>query len=96
MKVYSLSSSLSRGGGDVVVRFHCGPLIRSRFVIPDFPEDAKWLSKEEAAFVKARLAADQGDSARDRHTTGRDVLNCFKDYKGMSVSGALDLPSCGS
>lgn len=51
------------------------------FIIPDFPEEAKWLTPDEAAFVKARLQDDQGKSARDRKITFRDVLNCFKDYK---------------
>ncbi|KAK5076092.1 High-affinity nicotinic acid transporter [Lithohypha guttulata] len=51
------------------------------FIIPDFPEEAKWLTKAEAAFVKARLQDDQGKSARERKITGKDVLNCFKDYK---------------
>ena len=51
------------------------------FIIPDFPEDSKWLSPTEAAFIKARLQDDQGKSARERRITFRDVLNCFKDYK---------------
>jgi MFS family permease len=51
------------------------------FLIPDFPEDAKWLTAEERAFVKARLQDDQGKSALERRITFRDVLNCFKDYK---------------
>lgn len=51
------------------------------FVIPDFPEDAKWLTPAEAQFVKARLQADQGKSALERRITFKDVGNCFKDYK---------------
>lgn len=51
------------------------------FVIPDFPEEAKWLTPAEAAFVKQRLQDDQGRSALERRITPRDVLNCFKDYK---------------
>lgn len=51
------------------------------FVIPDFPEEAKWLTPDEAAFVRARLQDDQGKSARERRITPRDVLNVFKDYK---------------
>lgn len=51
------------------------------FAIPDFPEDAKWLNDDERAFIKARLAQDQGKSAIERKITGKDVLNCFKDYK---------------
>lgn len=51
------------------------------FVIPDFPEDAKWLTPAEAQFVRARLQRDQGKSALERRITARDVANCFKDYK---------------
>jgi sugar phosphate permease len=51
------------------------------FLLPDFPEEAKWLTEEERAYVQARLRQDQGKSARDRRITGKDVLNVFKDYK---------------
>jgi MFS family permease len=51
------------------------------FLIPDFPEDTKWLSPEEKAFVKGRLRDDQGKSALDRPIRFKDVINCFKDYK---------------
>lgn len=51
------------------------------FLLPDFPEDAKWLTEEERAYVKARLEADQGKSAAERHITFRDAINVFKDYK---------------
>src|ERR1700753_3151095 len=36
------------------------------FIIPNFPEDAQWLSDDERAYVQARLQADQGKSARER------------------------------
>lgn len=51
------------------------------FLLPDFPEDVKWLSAEERAYVKARLRIDQGASARERKITLRDVGRVFKDYK---------------
>lgn len=51
------------------------------FVIPDFPEDTKWLSEAEREYVKARLREDQGNSALERRITFKDVVNCFKDYK---------------
>ena len=51
------------------------------FLLPDFPEDTKWLNEDEKAYVKARLEADQGRSALDRRITPRDVVNVFKDYK---------------
>ncbi|KIW30524.1 uncharacterized protein PV07_06263 [Cladophialophora immunda] len=51
------------------------------FAIPDFPEDAKWLTEPEREYIKARLRDDQGKSAIDRRITVKDVINCFKDYK---------------
>jgi len=51
------------------------------FVIPDFPEHSKWLTKEEAAYVTARLEADQGKSAVERKITVKDIINVFKDPK---------------
>lgn len=51
------------------------------FAIPDFPEDAKWLTEPEREYVRARLQEDQGKSALERTITFKDVVNCFKDYK---------------
>jgi MFS family permease len=51
------------------------------FLLPDFPEDVKWLNEEERAFVSARLRVDQGKAVQDRDITLRDVGNIFKDYK---------------
>lgn len=51
------------------------------FILPDFPESAKWLTPEERAFVKTRLQEDQGKAALERRITPRDALNCFKDFK---------------
>lgn len=51
------------------------------FILPDFPEDAKWLKEDERAYVKARLEVDQGKSGLDRAITFKDVVNVFKDYK---------------
>ncbi|TKA64773.1 hypothetical protein B0A49_09980 [Cryomyces minteri] len=51
------------------------------FLLPDFPEEAKWLTEEERTYVKARLRVDQGRSAAERRITGHDVRNVFKDFK---------------
>lgn len=51
------------------------------FLIPSFPEDAKWLNLEERVYVKARLKKDQGNSAAERPIKAKDVLNAFKDFK---------------
>ncbi|KAK9594290.1 High-affinity nicotinic acid transporter [Aspergillus fumigatus] len=51
------------------------------FVLPDFPEDVKWLNDEEREFIRAKLAKDVGAAGRDVKLTVRDVLAVFKDYK---------------
>jgi predicted MFS family arabinose efflux permease len=69
------------------------------FLLPDFPEDAKWLKEDERAYVKARLEVDQGKSALERPITFRDVVNVFKDYKiivgGLMYFGLI-VPVCSS
>lgn len=60
------------------------------FLMPNFPEEAKWLTDEERSFVKARIRADQGRVAAERSISLRDVGNVFKDFKvylgGLMVS----------
>jgi MFS family permease len=56
------------------------------FLIPSFPEDAKWPTPEERSYIKARLQADQGRSAAERKISIRDVGRVFKDYKVILVS----------
>jgi len=51
------------------------------FLIADFPEETKWLSDDERAFVKARLAEDFGDPQLNARPTWRDILGVFKDPK---------------
>ncbi|CAJ2506217.1 Uu.00g003470.m01.CDS01 [Anthostomella pinea] len=51
------------------------------FIFPSFPEQAKWLTEEERAYVKARLQADQGSSAAERKISLRDVVNVMKDHR---------------
>lgn len=51
------------------------------FVLPDFPEDSKWLTADEKNYLAARLRADQGRSAAERAITIKDVGNVFKDFK---------------
>lgn len=49
--------------------------------LPDFPEDAKWLTDDEKKYVAARLRVEQGRSAIERKITAKDVGNVFKDFK---------------
>ncbi|KAK5134254.1 hypothetical protein LTR08_006798 [Meristemomyces frigidus] len=58
------------------------------FVLPDFPEESKWLAPDEKAYVAARLRADQGRSARERAITLKDAGNVLKDYK-VIVAGFM-------
>lgn len=70
------------------------------FLIPTFPEDAKWLTPEERTYVSARLRQDQGRSALERKITMKDVIQVFKDpkiviggfmYFGLIVPGTYEL-----
>ena len=61
------------------------------FLLPNFPEDAKWLDEEERAYVKARLRKDQGRSAAERAIGVNDVANVFKDFK-VFLGGFVSLP----
>ncbi|KAL9060285.1 MAG: hypothetical protein Q9162_000689 [Coniocarpon cinnabarinum] len=60
------------------------------FLIPDFPEDSKWTTPEQRAWIKARLAADEGPSARDRPMQLKDVTEMFSDWK-VWIAGLLYL-----
>ena len=60
------------------------------FLLPDFPEDAKWLNDEERVIIQRRLAADQGHSALQRPMRLRDVTELFMDWK-VWVAGFLYL-----
>jgi MFS family permease len=51
------------------------------FTFPSFPEETRWLTDDERAYVKARLEADQGRNAAERKITFRDVITVMKDYK---------------
>ena len=51
------------------------------FLIPDFPEEAKWLTQDERTYITARLQQDQGRSAAERQIHFKDVVTIFKDYK---------------
>ena len=58
-----------------------GYAIIAHFIIPDFPEEARWLSDDEKAFAKARLAEDTGDPQLSAKVTWRDVLGVLRDFK---------------
>lgn len=58
------------------------------FFAAEFPEEVGWLSDDERAFVKARLAEDVGDSQLDAQPTWRDVLDILMDYK-MILGGLM-------
>ncbi|PGH10127.1 hypothetical protein AJ80_07578 [Polytolypa hystricis UAMH7299] len=58
------------------------------FVIPDFPEDVKWLNEEERTFIRAKLAKDVGAAGHEDSMSWRDVLDVLKDYKVL-VGGLM-------
>ncbi len=53
--------------------------VLSYFVLPDFPEDAKWLAEDEKEYLKARLCEDVGHSRSQDPLTFRSVLVVLKD-----------------
>ena len=56
-------------------------------LVAEFPEEAKWLSDDEKAFVKARLTEDTGDPQLNAKITWRDILGVLKDFK--TILGGL-------
>ncbi|CAD6586114.1 MAG: hypothetical protein ASARMPREDX12_002272 [Alectoria sarmentosa] len=59
----------------------CVIAIASFFIISDFPDDAKWLTEDERAYINARLQAEQGGSTIDRRIEVHDIVKVFTDYK---------------
>ncbi|KAJ5099376.1 hypothetical protein N7532_006377 [Penicillium argentinense] len=51
------------------------------FFMSDFPEEVSWLTEEERAFVRAKLARDVGKSAHHAKLGMKEVLAVFKDWK---------------
>ncbi|KAI9792579.1 MAG: hypothetical protein M1816_002099 [Peltula sp. TS41687] len=51
------------------------------FVLPTFPEEAKWITEEERAFIEAKQRREQGDSAVHRPIVLKDIVRVFTDYK---------------
>ncbi|KAF1993537.1 MFS general substrate transporter [Amniculicola lignicola CBS 123094] len=58
------------------------------FFIADFPEDAKWLSEAERAFVVNKLKEDQGNSDPHQPITLKGVLKSLSDLK-LIVAGFI-------
>ncbi|EGC48927.1 MFS transporter [Histoplasma capsulatum var. duboisii H88] len=58
------------------------------FVIPGFPEEAKWLNEEERNFIRGKLAKDVGAAGHEVSLRWKDVLDVFKDYK-IFVGGLM-------
>lgn len=57
----------------------CVVAIGAFWILPDFPEDVKWLTEEERTFVQAKLEKDVGKSGVDTSITLRDVWDVIKD-----------------
>lgn len=61
--------------------FTCVVAVIWFFLIPDFPEDVKWLTEEEREFIKAKLAKDVGKAGVDAKVTFKDVISIVSDRK---------------
>ena len=59
------------------------PLIRRRFILPDFPATTKWLSEAERKYAVARLAADNNIDNQADADVGhwRSVVMAVKDWR---------------
>ncbi|KAI0362468.1 major facilitator protein [Trametes cingulata] len=55
--------------------------IAAYFIVPDFPEKALWLKKDEKEFLEARLHEDVGQSRIQDPITFKTVLTVYKDFK---------------
>ncbi|KAL1957653.1 hypothetical protein VTO42DRAFT_5630 [Malbranchea cinnamomea] len=51
------------------------------FAISDFPEEVKWLTDEERAFLKAKLIKDVGKAGHEVSLKWKDVIDVLKDFK---------------
>ncbi len=61
--------------------FTCVLSLFAYFVVPNFPEDSKWLSSSEREFAVQRLAAEQGESKVEEKIDVRGVLQSLSDPK---------------
>ena len=76
----------------------CVIAFASFFIISDFPDDAKWLSEDERAYINARLQAEQGGSTTSRRIEVHDIVKVFTDYKvflGGIMYFSLIVPAYG-
>lgn len=79
--------------------FTCGCAVLLFFIIADFPEQARFLSKEERLFIKTKLHILTGTvSAFEVKNQVKDVVKCFKDLliwlPALSYFGLI-IPSYG-
>ncbi|KAL2871650.1 major facilitator superfamily domain-containing protein [Aspergillus lucknowensis] len=59
----------------------CFMAIVNFFVIPDFPEDCKWINEREFAFLRGKLAAETGRLTDTAKLGWREILGVFRDWK---------------
>lgn len=51
------------------------------FLLPEFPEEAKWLKGDEKTYILGRLRADQGASSHETTMSWFDIKGMFTDIK---------------
>ncbi|KAJ7091469.1 MFS general substrate transporter [Mycena belliarum] len=69
--------------------------VASYWVVQDFPEDAKFLTEKERAFMIRRLQGDDQFSAAGEKLEMRNILASFRDWKtwfGMAQLMGCDMP----
>ena len=68
----------------------------SYFMVPDFPENSSWLTTDEQAYIKARLAAEQDPTPIEDQSAEKHFLLILKDRQvllGGLIYFALIVPA---
>lgn len=66
----------------------------SYFIVPDFPEDSSWLTTDEKAYIKARLAAEQDPTPIENPSALNQILLVLKDPKVL-LGGLINFALIG-
>ena len=72
----------------------CAMSVMLWFTVPDFPEDASWLTPDERALVESRLNEDVGESGHREHLTVRRIFQLLTDCGHDIALFSLFTQSC--
>ena len=69
----------------------CVVAIANFWLLPDFPEDVKWMNEEEREFIRAKLAKDVVKAAGHIPLNARNVWAVLKDCMSNPSLRCVDL-----